>query len=264
MSRFDRALGLLRSLAIYHAIPLRQRRLRRLYAEFIGPGDLVFDIGAHVGNRVRAFVSLGCRVVAVEPQPDFAGVLRTLFAGSRAVEIVEAAAGDAPGRASLSISERTPTVTTLAPAWRDARARDPDFARVRWNRRIEVETTTVDWLIARFGVPAFIKIDVEGAEPDVLAGLTQAVPALSFEYLPRALDHVQLCLARLAALGAYRYNWSVGESSRLADGPWLDERELLVRLRTPLAQRRPGDVYARLSADSSQPSAIGPSLNADS
>ena len=197
MSRFDRTLGLLRSLAIYHAIPLRQRRLRRLYAEFVGPGDLVFDIGAHVGNRVRAFVSLGCRVVAVEPQPDFAGVLRTLFARSREVEIVEAAAGGAPGRASLSISDRTPTVTTLAPAWREARARDPDFARVRWNRRIEVETTTVDRLIARFGVPAFIKIDVEGAEPDVLAGLTQAVPALSFEYLPRALDHVQLCLVRL-------------------------------------------------------------------
>ena len=251
MSRFDRVLGLLRSLAIYHAIPLRQRRLRRLYAQFVGPGDLVFDVGAHVGNRVRAFASLGCRVVAVEPQPDFAGVLRTLFARSAAIEIVEAAAGDAPGRASLSISDRTPTVTTLAPAWRDARARDPDFARVRWNRRIEVETTTIDRLIARFGVPAFIKIDVEGAEPEVLAGLSQAVPALSFEYLPRALDHVQLCLARLAALGPYRFNWSVGESSRLAESPWLDEQQLLVRLRTPQAQRRPGDVYARLVASRS-------------
>ena len=248
MSRFDRALGLLRSLAIYHAIPLRQRRLRRLYAEFVGPGDLVFDIGAHVGNRVRAFASLGCHVVAVEPQPDFAWVLRTMFGRSAEVEIVEAAAGDAPGRASLSVSERTPTVTTLAPAWRDARAGDPDFARVRWNRRIEVEMTTVDQLMARFGVPAFIKIDVEGAEPDVLAGLTQAVPALSFEYLPRALDHVRLCLARLTALGQYRFNWSVGESSRLGADPWLDERDLLASLGSPAAQRRPGDVYARLDA----------------
>jgi len=151
MSRFDRALGLLRSLAIYHAIPMRQRRLRALYSQFVGPGDLVFDIGAHVGNRVRAFASLGCRVVAVEPQPDFAGVLRTLFARSARIEIVEAAVGDAPGRASLSVSDRTPTVTTLAPAWRDARARDPDFARVRWNRRVEDETTTVDLLMARRG-----------------------------------------------------------------------------------------------------------------
>jgi FkbM family methyltransferase len=246
MSRFDRSVGLLRSLAIYHAIPLRQRRLRRLYGEFVGSGDLVFDVGAHVGNRVRAFASLGCRVVAVEPQPDFAAVLRVLFGRSTAIEIVAAAAGAAPGRASLSISERTPTVTTLAPAWRDARAQDPDFARVRWNRRLEVETTTLDQLIARFGIPAFIKIDVEGAEPDVLAGLTVAVPALSFEYLPRALDHARLCLARLAGLGRYRFNWSVGESSRLAENAWLDQETLLARLRTPEAQRRPGDVYARL------------------
>jgi hypothetical protein len=66
-------------------------------------------------------------------------------------------------------------VTTLAPSWRDARARDPDFAGVRWNRRLEVETTTIDRLIARFGVPAFIKIDVEGAEWDSLLDTPDAV-----------------------------------------------------------------------------------------
>jgi 16S rRNA A1518/A1519 N6-dimethyltransferase RsmA/KsgA/DIM1 with predicted DNA glycosylase/AP lyase activity len=88
MSRIDRALGLLRSLAIYHAIPLRQRRLKRLYRQFVQAGDLVFDIGAHVGNRARALAAIGCRVVALEPQPDFARVLRTLFARSDAVEIV--------------------------------------------------------------------------------------------------------------------------------------------------------------------------------
>src|ERR1700681_602882 len=112
MGRVDCLVGLVRSLAIYHAIPLRQRRLRRLYAQLVEPGDLVFDIGAHAGNRTRALASLGCRVVALEPQPDFARLLRLLFASRTAIEIVEAAAGDAPGSTSLSISERTPTVTT--------------------------------------------------------------------------------------------------------------------------------------------------------
>src|ERR1700741_472726 len=70
MSWIDRAAGLVRSLAIYHAIPLRERRLKSFYRRFVRPGDLVFDVGAHVGNHVRAFSSLGCRVVAVEPQPD--------------------------------------------------------------------------------------------------------------------------------------------------------------------------------------------------
>lgn len=245
MSRFDRALGLARSLAIYHAIPGRQRRFRRLYAGFVQAGDLVFDIGAHVGNRTRAFASLGCRVVAVEPQPDFVHVLRLLFGRSRRIEVIQAAVGAASGRASLSISERTPTVTTLAPAWRDARAEDPDFERVRWNRTVDVEMTTADALIARFGAPAFVKIDVEGSEPAVLAGLAQALPALSFEYLPRALDQVQACVERLMMLGPYRFNWSLGESGRLSEDTWVDERDILARLRMAEAQQRPGDVYAR-------------------
>jgi FkbM family methyltransferase len=245
-SRLDRALGLARSLAIYHAIPLRQQRMRQLYAGFVRSGDLVFDIGAHAGNRVRGFISLGCRVVALEPQPDFARLLRLLFRGSSQIEVIQAAAGEAPGRASLAISERTPTVTTLAEAWRDARTHDPEFTGVRWNRCIEVETTTLDALIARFGSPSFVKIDVEGAEPAVLTGLTHAVTALSFEYLPRALDQVHACIRRLTALGPYRFNWSPGESYRLAADCWLDERELLASLRTPGAQRRSGDVYAKL------------------
>ena len=106
-------------------------------------------------------------------------------------------------------------------------------------------------LLERFGTPAFVKIDVEGSEPAVLAGLGRALPALSFEYLPRALAEVQVCLRRLAALGPYRYNWAIGESGQLASEEWLDAQELLDTLRTPAAQRRPGDVYARLSQGAS-------------
>jgi len=246
MSRFDRGVGLVRSLAIYHGIPFRQQRLRRLYGHFVEAGDLVFDIGAHAGNRVRAFAALGCRVVAIEPQPDFARLLRALFARSPRVNVIEAAVADVSGRRPLSVSERTPTVTTLATDWRDARAGDPDFDRVRWNRQIDVEITTLDRLIDRFGTPAFVKIDVEGSEPAVLAGLGRAVPALSFEYLPRALQEVQRCLTRLSALGSYQFKWSVGESNQLASGEWLDAGELIAALRTPVAQQRAGDVYARL------------------
>ena len=248
MSRISRTAGMLRSLAIYHAIPLRQRRLRRFYSRFVSRGDLVFDLGAHAGNRTRAFAAMGCRVVAVEPQPDFARLLRTLFAASPGVEVIDAAVGEQAGRTSLLISERTPTVTTIARAWHEARATEPDFSHVEWNRRIEIETTTLDLLIERFGRPAFVKIDVEGAEPGVLAGLSRPVRALSFEYLPRALDYARVCVERLGSLGAYRYNWSCGESYRLAEERWMTGDELCVALETTAAQRRPGDVYARLDA----------------
>ena len=248
MSSTRRALGLLRSLAIYHGIPLRQRRLRQFYSQFVAPGELVFDLGAHVGNRTRAFATMGCRTVAVEPQPDFARVLRAIFGRSAMVEIVEAAVGSEPGHTPLFISERHPTVTTSAATWHDARALEPDFAQVRWDQRIDVPATTLDRLIAQFGTPAFIKIDVEGSEPAVLAGLSRPVRSLSFEYLPRALDYAEACAARLMALGPYRFNWSIGESYRLETDQWISAAALRAALRTPAAQRRPGDVYARLDA----------------
>lgn len=246
LSRLDRFIGIARSIAIYHAIPWRQRDMRRLYAGFVKSGDLVFDIGAHAGNRTRAFAALGCRVIAVEPQPDFARLLRALF-GSPQVEVVEAALGEQPGTASLAISDRTPTVTTLAADWRDARSREPGFDGVRWNRRIDVETTTLDLLIDRWGMPSFVKIDVEGAEPAVLAGLTRALPALSFEYVPGALAEVKACIERLGLLGAYLFNWSAGESFRLESPSWLTGDQLIASLETPRGQTRSGDVYARLS-----------------
>lgn len=245
-SRTSRVYGLVRSLAVYHAIPLRQRRLRRLYATFAGPRDLVFDVGAHAGNRTRALAALGCRVVALEPQPDFATLLRLLFGRHPRVSILEAAVGDHVGVATLSISDRTPTMTTLAAAWRAAREEDPVFGGVRWNRDVEVEMVTLDALVARFGLPAFVKIDVEGAEPAVLAGLTRPVPALSFEYLPGTLDYTQACVDRLRTLGRYRYNWSVGESYELATTAWVDGAGLLNGLRNGPARGRSGDVYARL------------------
>src|SRR5512138_929880 len=227
MSRIDRLLGLLRSLAIYHAIPFRQRRLARFYGQFLRPGDLVFDIGAHAGNHVRSLSSLGCRVVALEPQPDFARLLRLLFARRANVRIVEAGAGAARGRASLSISDRTPTVTSAADGWRERRMVDPDFSGVRWNRSLQIEVTTLDALIEEYGMPAFIKIDVEGSEAAVLAGLSAAAPALAFEFLPRAIDQVEACVARLHSLGDYVFNWSPGESYRLAAPSWLSGRALV-------------------------------------
>jgi hypothetical protein len=72
------------------------------------------------------------------------------------------------------------------------------------------------------------------------------LPALSFEYLPRARVEVQQCLTRLMALGPYRFNWSIGESGQLASEKWLDATKLLEAQEKPAAQCRPGDVYARL------------------
>src|ERR687889_1243708 len=99
-----RAWGIGRSLLVYHGVPGKHRRMVRFYGQFLGPGDVGFDVGAHVGSRIRAWRRLGARVVAIEPQPDFVRVLRLFFGRDEDVTILPQAVGAQRGRARLGVS----------------------------------------------------------------------------------------------------------------------------------------------------------------
>jgi len=238
--------GLARSLLLYYAIPGRAAAWRALYKNFISSGDLCFDLGAHVGSRSAAMLALGARVVAIEPQPLFVRWLVRAYGQDPNFVLVSQAAGGVPGRAALLVSTRIPTVSTLSAEWACEVARTPGFAGVNWDRQMDTQVTTLDALIAQFGLPVFCKIDVEGSEPDVLQGLSQPLTALSFEYIPAAIDRTMRCLERLKQLGEYRFNLVEGEKPRFSLENWAEEKAIAVRLNSLPRTARAGEVFARL------------------
>src|SRR6516225_8550581 len=136
------AWGIARSLWIYYRSPGRRRRMDRLYARFVRPGDLVFDIGAHVGDRTAAFCRLGCRVVAVEPQPPLVGLLRKFYGLSGLVTIVPVAVAASPGNIELFINSANPTLTTASRIFVASAARARKWRRERWGSRLWVPAVT--------------------------------------------------------------------------------------------------------------------------
>jgi FkbM family methyltransferase len=237
--------GLLRSLLIYYAKPLQLRRMRGFYAHLIRPGDLCFDIGAHVGNRIYVWHHLGARVVGVEPQPACMRLLRNLYRRSANVQLVEEAVGAASGQMTLHVSPTNPTVSTLSQPWMDAVRQVDSFAAVRWDEEVTVAVTTLDNLITRYGVPSFCKIDVEGFEAETLAGLSQPLRLVSFEYIPAARTVALACIQRLDALGDYRYNWTRGEDHHWQSPAWISSDQLRAALAAMPVDGLSGDIFAR-------------------
>jgi FkbM family methyltransferase len=202
------------------------------------PGALVFDVGAHRGQRTEVFLRLGASVIAVEPDPGNQRVLARRYSRRRSrentVTIVGKAASDTPGGATLWIHAPGSGLNSLSRKWVEVLGADTrrfgrpvDFARSR-----QVETTTLDALMSAHGVPGYIKIDVEGHEPSVLRGLQRPVPLLSFEvnlpeFLPEGAECVEI-LDRLAAGG--RFNWSADCQGALALPEWLAGAEFVSAL----------------------------------
>lgn len=227
-----------------------EQRLR-FYQQFIAPTGagnppLVFDVGANLGNRTKIFLRLGAKVIAFEPQQKCAEYLRTVLKGVPRFELVTKALGDKPGQAEMMVSNAH-VLSTLSREWTEATKESGRFSRYEWNGRQQVEIITLDSVIARYGIPVFVKVDVEGFEYQVLSGLSQPLPYISIEFTAERIVDTYRCIDHLEALGNASFRISLEESMEFCHPEWLsaqDARELLQQLihRDNLAW---GDVYIR-------------------
>lgn len=205
--------------------------MRSFYSQITKPGDLVFDIGANIGNRTKIFLELELNVIAIEPQDECVAVLKSSFGNNNKLTIVQKVLGASEGEAELMISDAN-TISSLSQDWIEAVKSSGRFANHSWDKKKLIAMTTLDKLIEHYGTPSFIKIDVEGFEYQVLTGLSQPVNYISIEFATEFLNATFNCIDHLESLGKVIFNYSLGESMKLKLDEYISSEEIKEILNT--------------------------------
>jgi len=221
----------------------KQREMVRFYGQFLTAGDLVFDVGANYGSRVACFRSMGARVVAFEPQTACVQKLRERF-GSDPSVIIEAC-GIAASVGTMSFHTASDSVlSSFSESFIETTQQAGRFQSANWVSTSDVDVSTLDAQISKYGTPDFIKIDVEGFESEALKGLTHPLKTLSFEWTPERFASLSECVHRCADIGMEYFNISFAESFTL-NFPHFVPAEKLITLCDLLSSNVAlfGDVY---------------------
>ena len=252
--RFFRLYNAVYVTVLFIANVLSRRKLLRFYSQFVNEGDLCFDIGANIGNRIGVFLKLGAIVVAVEPQNSCMRKLLKKYGNNNKVFLVHKALGSREGKGNLILSN-SHTVSSMSREWIDC-IRDSDMfftstSAFQWHENVTVPITTLDKLIRKYGSPAVCKIDVEGFEYQVIKGLSKPVKVISFEFTPtpKLINWSIESIKHLSTIGNVQFNYSFTESMILALPEWVDDGKICnIILSIPYKTAFSGDIYARFIA----------------
>ena len=213
----------------HDAMHPKSKRAKRgelaLFRSLVPAGATCFDIGANIGGKASIYLEHHCRVIALEPVPRNVEILRMRFGRNPCITLVNMAVSDSVGQATLNVIEDNTSFSSFSKSWAESLQ---TAASNRWGivmnppTALVVQTTTLDLLIAQYGAPYYIKVDVEGHELSVLRGLTQRVPLLSFEAnLPEFQQETHDCVAALLEIDpSARFNYATEWQDRWQLPEW--------------------------------------------
>lgn len=221
------------------------QKMLEFYSQFIPNGQLCFDVGANIGNRVKIFLRLQANVIAIEPQSECVKILKQVFGENIHLRIIDSGLGEHEGEAELMISDSS-TISSMSPEWIASVKQSGRFSEYNWNKRKQVPLTTLDRLIEQYGTPDFVKIDVEGFEYQVIRGLSQPLSMISLEFVPEYIASTLKCIDHLETLGKINLNYSIGESMKFSLENWITPEEMKANL-LELAKENNifGDIYIK-------------------
>jgi FkbM family methyltransferase len=223
-----------------------ERARKEFYSQFLTKGDIYFDVGSNYGNRIEPVIDIGLKIVAVEPQEKCVRFLKNKY-GNRITIINKGLSSKIEDR-TMYLSDAH-VLSSFSEEFIQATRESGRFEKYTWKKGSTIQMTTLDELIATYGLPKFIKIDVEGFELEVLKGLSQRVEYISYEFtVPEQRTNAVLCLERIGEIADkdVECNYSVGENMQWALPAWISFTEFRELLNSDLFyESNFGDIYIK-------------------
>lgn len=224
----------------------RQKARREFYSQFLTKGDIFFDVGSNYGNRIEPVIDIDLKIIAVEPQAKCVQFLKNKY-GNRIIIVNKGLSSKIEDR-TMYLSDAH-VLSSFSEEFIQATRESGRFENYTWKKGSTIQMTTLDELIATYGLPKFIKIDVEGFELEVLKGLNQRVEYISYEYtVPEQRSNAIQCLDRIGAIADKDVicNYSVGENMQWALPAWVSFTEFRELLHSDLFfETNFGDIYIK-------------------
>ena len=235
--------------SILHFTRERQLKIKRrnFYMQFLNHGDIYYDIGANFGNRIVPIINEGLKIIAIEPQIKCTSFLKKRYKDK--ITVLPYGIGKENSFETMYISDLH-TLSSFSEKWIDEMLKSGRFGKYKWNKQKKVEMKTLDSIIAKYGKPTFIKIDVEGYEYEVLLGLSEAAHVVSFEYaVPERENTIVNCINRFIEISnnyEVVFNYSIGESMEWALRDWLSYEEMKNEIKlSRFKDSQFGDIYVK-------------------
>jgi FkbM family methyltransferase len=187
---------------------------------------LVFDIGANRGNMAEFFLARSEKTVCFEPNPSLISYLNNRFTNYLDKIIIDSRGLSDKIETKVFKISNADTISTFSEDWIN---RSRFTGEYNWDNSIEVQTTTLDQIIDEYGIPDFVKIDVEGYELQVIKGLTKLLEStvFSFEWAEEQYQNMNDIAKILNDLGYTKFSFTYSDECTFGENlEWTSWEEL--------------------------------------